>query len=277
MARQVLLGGSGRYDTGKPLILDYIYTLFSSLGGYPFCHTRQDISWAEVSKYLSSAVIARTIDHDLRAGGGRRDARIVKSTLRIALKYAGQTTSMRTIARELNEQYNADVTERQTRDQLEFLENSLLIRMVEPLQLRCRKDKPQVKICICDHALRASWLKEIVKLASPDRHEMDLAGHIIESTIGYVLSTTEGIGTSYFPGREGEPEVDYVIEIGERRIPVEVKYRNDPLRSENLDGLRSFISNKLYNASFGLLLTKDTVAVQGNIVAVPVKSFLLLK
>lgn len=267
----------GRYDTGKPLVLDDVYAAFSEFGGYPFCHSTKGVSWKEAMTYLSNAVIARTIDHDLRAGGGRRDSRTIKDVFRIALKYAGQATSIKTLTRELNDLYDADIGQAQTRDYLDFLENSLLIKLIEPVHLRCRRDRPEVKICICDHALRASWLKEIISLINPEPHNMDLAGHIVESLIGYFLSSIEGVGLSYFPAREGEPEVDYIIQVGDGRIPIEVKYRNEPLRTKCLEGLHAFLRNRLYNAQFGLILTKDTSAIQDNIIAVPVKRFLLMR
>lgn len=266
-----------QYDTGKPLLLDDVYAAFSAFGGYPFCHSKKEVSWKEATTYLANAVISRTIDHDLRAGGGRRDSRAIKEVFKVALKYAGQATAIRTLARELNDLYECDINQVQTRDYLDFLENSLLIKLVEPIHLRCRKDRPEVKICVCDHGLRAAWLKETISLINPEPHNMDLAGHIVESIVGYFLGSIEGGGLAYFPPRDNEPEVDYIIESGDTRIPVEVKYRNDPLKGRHLEGLRSFIANKLYNAKFGVILTKDVSGVQDNIIAMPVKRFLLMK
>lgn len=57
-------------------------------------------------------------------------------------------------------------------------------------------------------------------------------------------------------------KVDFVLSIGEHRIPVEVKYRHriDPHR--DTFGLRAFIEKTIHNAPFGVLITQhDEVEV----------------
>jgi predicted AAA+ superfamily ATPase len=51
--------------------------------------------------------------------------------------------------------------------------------------------------------------------------------------------------------------VDFILTIGTRRIPIEVKYRKriDPL--DDTRGLRAFIEKSVYNAPFGILVTLD--------------------
>lgn len=144
---------------------------------------------------------------------------------------------------------------------LRFLDGTLLIRLVRPIELRLKRQKVPAKICLSDHALRASWLQEIVPLDSPtlaaNPHLSDLAGRLAESVLGYFLGSIPGLDVSYFPARGAEPEVDFVLTIGTRRIPIEVKYRRriDPL--EDTLGLRAFLEKSVYNAPFGLLVTLD--------------------
>jgi hypothetical protein len=38
---------------------------------------------------------------------------------------------------------------------LKFLDGTLLLRLIEPLELRLKKAGP-AKLCLCDHALRAA-------------------------------------------------------------------------------------------------------------------------
>ena len=67
---------------------------------------------------------------------------------------------------------------------------------------------------------------------------------------------------AHFPQRGAEPEVDFVLTVGTRRIPVEVKYprRIDPY--DDTRGLRAFLEKAVYNAPFGLLVTlEDDVRV----------------
>jgi len=56
------------------------------------------------------------------------------------------------------------------------------------MELRLKRRRSSSKICLCDHALRASWLQEIVPLDPTElrahSHLTDLAGHLAESTLG---------------------------------------------------------------------------------------------
>lgn len=113
--------------------------------------------------------------------------------------------------------------------------------------------------------------------ASP--HLSDLAGHLAESTLGYYLGTIPGLNINWFPERSPEPEVDFVITIGEYRIPIEVKYRQriDPHRDTK--ALRAFIEKTVYNAPFGILvtLTDDVSIPDPRIVSLPLSSVLLMR
>ena len=88
-------------------------------------------------------------------------------------------------------------------------------------------------------------------------HLHALAGHIAESAVGYFLASLAGPSVAHLPERGGDPEVDFVLTIGERRVPLEVKYRRviDPLRDTL--GLRAFLEKSANNAPFGLLVTRD--------------------
>jgi len=166
---------------------------------------------------------------------------------------------------------------------LRFLNDTLLIRLVPPLELRLKRRKGAPKICLSDHSLRASWLQEVVPLA-PDAlkrlsHLSDLAEHLAESVAGYFLGTLPNLNLAWFPKRALEPEVDFVISVGEYRIPLEVKYRQRVDGYHDTIGLRAFLEKTAYNAPFGLLVTLDD-AVQiddQRIVALPLSSLLLLR
>jgi predicted AAA+ superfamily ATPase len=159
----------------------------------------------------------------------------------------------------------------------------MLLRLVRPLELRLKRRKGAAKLCICDHELRASWLQEIVPLdpreleRSP--HLQDLAGHLAENILGYFLASLPHLDLAHFPQRGAEPEVDFVLTIGERRIPMEVKYRQriDPQRDTL--GLRAFIEKSVYNAAFGILVTMyDNVNIPDpRIVSISLPSLLLLR
>jgi len=106
-----------------------------------------------------------------------------------------------------------------------------------------------------------------------------LAGHLAESATGALLATVGGLDIAHFPERHGEPEVDFVLTVGIKRIPVEVNYqaRLDPMR--DTEGLRSFIEKAINNAPFGLLITQDDSPgiFDPRIVALPLSSLMLLR
>jgi len=110
-------------------------------------------------------------------------------------------------------------------------------------------------------------------------HLSDLAGHIAESVTGYFLAGVPHLDVAHFPGRGIEPEVDFVMTVGEHRIPLEVKYRQYIDPHHDTVGLRSFIEKTVYNAPFGILVTMhdDVQVPDPRIVALSLPSLLLLR
>jgi len=109
---------------------------------------------------------------------------------------------------------------------------------------------------------------------------MDLAGRIAESVVGALLTGIPGLDVAHLPARHAQPEVDYVLTIGTRRIPLEVKYqkRIDPWR--DTEGLRTFIETAANNAPFGILVTRpDAVGETDDprILRVPLPNLLLMR
>ncbi len=239
------------------------FAAFSERGGYPVAHDRPDRPWAEVADYLNETVVRRAIEHDLRLGarGQKRDERLLEEVFRLACRYAGQAAGQNVFVPEVQGALAANAGWSRILSYLKFLDGSLLIRLVNPLEIRLKRKKAPPKLCLCDHGLRASWLQEVIPIdpeglvANP--HLTDLAGHIAESIAGYFFASIPNLDTAYFPARGVEPEVDFVLTVGTRRIPVEVKYRRRIDPHEDTRGLRAFIEKTVYNAPFGVLVTLD--------------------
>lgn len=264
---------------------DRAFDLFSERGGYPVAQARIDRPWGEVSDQLNETVIRRVIQHDLRIGerGRKRDQALLEELFRLCCRYIGQAPGQALFITELRKALTANVGWNRVLAYLRFLNDTLLLRLVDPLEIRIKKRKGRPKICLCDHALRASWLQELIPL-SPEGlanapQLSDLAGHVAESALGYFLGGIPGLDVAWFPERGAEPEVDYVISVGEFRIPIEIKYRKYIDLHRDTIGLRSFIEKTVYNAPFGILVTlDDNVSVDDRrIVAIPLSSFLLFR
>lgn len=240
---------------------DEAFRAFSERGGYPIAHARAAVPWPEVADQLNETVIRRVIQHDLRLGvrGRKRDAQLLEEVFRLCCRYAGQAPSPATLIASLKDVLQANIGWQRVLSYLRFLEGSLLVRLVRPLELRLKKVRGPAKLCVVDHGLRQSWLEETVPL-DPEHlerspHLADLAGRIAESVVGAYLGSLPHLDLAHFPERPTEPEVDFVLTIGERRIPLQVKYRRhiDPHRDTL--GLRAFVERTHYNAPFAVLVT----------------------
>jgi predicted AAA+ superfamily ATPase len=264
---------------------DSAFAAFSERGGYPIAHARPNVPWPEVADQLNETVIRRVIQHDLRLGerGRKRDPQLLEEVFRLCCRYAGQTPSPATLAAELRHVLQANIGWQRILSYLKFLEGSLLVRLVRPLELRLKRMRGPMKLCVVDHGLRQSWLEEVIPLdpeaIERSTHLGDLAGRIAESVTGAYFGGLPHLDIAHFPERATEPEVDFVLTIGDRRIPVEVKYqrRIDPLRDTL--GLRSFLEKTHYNAPFAVLvtMTEDARVPDPRIVPVSLRSLLLVR
>ena len=260
------------------------FTAFSERGAYPVAQAHGAMPWEKIADFLNETVVRRAIQHDLRMGprGQKRDEHLLEEVFRLACRYIGQTPSQALYLDEVRQAMNANIGWQRIASYLRFLDGTLLIRVIEPLELRLKRRRGAAKICLCDHALRAAWLQEFVPLApealAATPHLADLAGHLAESAVGYFFSSMIGLGVAHFPEGGAEPEVDFVLTVGEQRIPVEVKYRR---RIDHTDtrGLRAFVEKSHYNAPFGLLVTQTDEAGSDDprIISLPLSSLLLMR
>lgn len=273
------------YGVANQALRDRAFAAFSERGGYPMAQAHPDVPWPEVADQLNETVIKRAIQHDLRMGdrGRRRDPQLLEEVFRLACRYAGQSPGQALFMAEVKQALNANIGWQRILAYLRFLDGSMLVKLVEPLELRLKRTKRGHKLCICDHALRASWLQEFVPLApaalEEAPHLADLAGHIAESIVGYFLGGIPHLDIAHFPERGAEPEIDFVLTIGEQRIPVEVKYRQRIDAHRDTLGIRAFLEKTVYNAPFGILVTMhDGVTIDDpRIVPVSLPSLLLLR
>jgi len=265
---------------------DKAFAAFSERGGYPMSQASVDLPWERVADQLNETVVRRVIQHDLRLGdrGRKRDRTLLEELFRLCCRYAGQSPGRPVVVHELKDLLGREPGWLQILNYLRFLNDTLLVRLVPPAEMRLKKRKgSRAKICLCDHSLRASWLQEVIPVAPAalrsDPQLADMAGYIAESIAGYYMSGIPGLDVSWFPERGAEPEVDFVLTVGTQRIPVEIKYQRRIDGHRDTYGLRAFIEKSVYNAPFGLLVTQtdDTEVRDPRVVALPLSSLLLLR
>ncbi len=245
-----------------------------------------EVSWEDIAQQLNETVIRRVIEHDLRIGerGRKRDQQLLEEVFRMSCRYIGQRPNPATLAQEARASLHANIGPERIRHYMDFLDSSLLLRTIQPLEIRNKKRRGYSKLCLCDHAIRAAWLQEIIPLdgESLDRapHLYDLAGYIAESTAGYFLASLGGPSVAYLPERGGDLEVDFILTIGENRIPVEVKYRRVVDSMRDTLGLRVFMEKAANNAPFGLLITRDdtpSVVADPRIITISLPALLIVR
>ena len=264
---------------------DEAFGHFSARGGYPVVHREKDRDFRDLSDYLNETVIKRVIQHDLRQGarGRKRDATLLEEVFRLCCRYAGQTPSPGLFAEEARLALGADISGQRVRNYLKFLNDTLLVRLIPPLEIRLKRKRGSPKLCLADHGLRASWLQEEVPLAPAALVEhpelTSLAGHLAESVFGSVASTIRGLDIAHYPERGMDREVDFVLTVGAWRIPVEIKYQRRIDQFRDTLGLRSFLEKSVNNAPFGVLITQDDAgeADDPRIVSLPLSTFMLLR
>jgi len=262
---------------------DRAFAAFSERGGYPVAQVRPDRPWEEIADQLNETVIRRVIHHDLRKSGRgpKRDHNLFEEIFRISCRYTGEAAGPSAYIPDLRWALGADYTWPQVLKYLDLLDDSLLIRLIEPLGNR---KNANAKICLCDHALRASWLQEIIPLAPEELqrspHLSDQAGHLAESIVGYYLAGIPSLDIAWYPQRSlPEPEVDFILTVGTHRIPLEVKYRRQIDALRDTKGMRVFLEKAAYNAPFGILvtLTDEVSILDPRIIALPLSSLLLMR
>ena len=271
-----------RHGKRHQTLRDKAFAAFSERGGYPVAQILFAQPWDEMADYLNETIIRRVIEHDL--GAKKQDKALLEQVFRLACRYAGQSAGKSVLIGELQAALSPNINWPNIVDQLRLLNNTLLIRLVQPLELRLKRQKAHTpKICLSDHSLRASWLQEEVPLTPTGLqqapHLGHLAGYLAENIAGYFLSTLHALNLSWFPARKGDPEVDFIITVGQYRIPMEVKYRLKINESRDTANLRTFLDKPVYNAPFGILLTlTDDVTIKDpRIVALPLSSLLLMR
>lgn len=276
--------GLAAFGRTKEALRDHAFQAFSDVGAYPLAHKDPTSTWEEISSQLVETVVKRAIQHDLRVGevGQRRDENLLEEVFRLACRYVGQSPGQALYLDEVRRALAANIGWQRIFTYLKFLDATLLVRLVEPLELRNKKRRGASKLVLCDHALRAAWLQERVPLTisglQTHPHLSDLAGRIAESVAGHFFKSIVNLEVRHFPERREEPEIDYVLTVGEQRIPVEIKYRRR-IDFADTRGLRSFIERSVYNAPFGVLIVQDDVVSVDDprIVTVPLRSLLMMR
>lgn len=274
------------YSTQHGILLRRSFDAFANYGGYPICHKLdQDlpIDRFRMRDQIQTMVIDRTIRHDLKAGpsGTHRNSEIVEAVFRQVCRYAGQAVGPPKIIQELQQLGHHSISEKAVRDAIRFLADSLLISEIPPFEGIGKKAGHPSKLCLCDHFVREAWLQEQVPLTADEFEKapesvITQAGHMAESIVGAYFTSVPGLEVSWLPETSNESEIDFVLTVGLKRIPVEVKYRRQ-LKTSDSSAVRSFVAQTKYNAPFGIVITREDAGENDNVFFIPLHTLLGLR
>ena len=264
---------------------DEAFRFFSELGGYPACHSTAEKNADKIRQQVIREVITKTIEHDPghKPHAPALEPAFVREVFRMVCRYAGQAVGPRRFAEEIQALLGTPVPHAKVTEAIDFLADSLLLYAVAPLEMLAKRQGSPPKLCVCDHFVRNGILQETLPLAPDaleDCHEaiQTQVGHLIESVLGYFLKGIPGVELAWFPQRPNEPEIDFVLTIGAKRIPIEVKYRQDGLKQRYVEGIEVFCGKPAYAAEFGIVITQtDDGPIGARALAIPASTFLLLR
>lgn len=163
------------------------------------------------------------------------------------------------------------------KDYLYYLTHSYLISETKIYSRNVRKKaRNNKKIYINDNGLRNAVLGLIDQATLRDPIQI---GKLVENTVAdhckrLKFSLGQGLDSEifYWNNKKGQ-EVDIVIDLYGKTVPIEVKYRNQISKSD-LSGIYDF--KKEHESKINLVITKNTLSLNDEILEVPLWVFLIM-
>ncbi|KKP29558.1 MAG: hypothetical protein UR15_C0012G0004 [Parcubacteria group bacterium GW2011_GWA2_31_28] len=168
-----------------------------------------------------------------------------------------------------------DIQRPTLRDYIKYLTKAYLIKYSEFYsQSRKSRIRKQDKIYVLDAGIRNGISDFLDDNLLKDETEM---GKVVE---GVLFDHLSRLKFNLEPGPETEifywknkNEIDFVMEVRRKPIPIESKYRN-VLPEKNIVEIEEFL--KETKSPFGIVVTKSLFKTEGNIIKIPLWLFLLI-
>jgi len=251
---------------GRRSVLREALDRFLRVDGFPELLGAEDLMWCarRLREYVS-LTLARDLYRlfEVRATGA------MEALLALAARESGQRISYRGWADTIHLQ------ERTLVDYLEYLEGAHLLSHAEFYsRSRAARIRKQRKVYVTNPGIRNALLGSPGLAPLPDPATL---GQTVEGVVHDHARRMGGDGSGslaeafYWRDSHGN-EVDVVVEVGGRLLPIEVKDRGDP--GQGLEGIRSFL--KEHRTPFGLVVTRDVLRLDGNLLYLPLETFAVL-
>jgi uncharacterized protein len=212
-----------------------------------------------------------TIMNDLSRVYQIRTPGLLYDLLGLLARETGQLISYRNLAAMLN------VQERTIVDYLDHLESVFLVAQAQFFsESRAKRIRRQRKIILTNPGLQNALQGRLDRRTLTDP---SLLGRLAEAVVHdhakwLVYCLNPGPEPEAFYWRDDQnKDVDVVISVDGKPIPIEVKYRTNPRK--DLDGLRSFLDSHQVTP-FGLVVTRDLIGRDEKMIFLPLSHFLLM-
>lgn len=235
---------------------------YAQKGGFPQLWTLT--AAAERSAFIDQQFVERVTLEDLRLVKEIRRPEIFHQFLRYAFARTGQEYNLEELASLIH------TTRVTLTEALPLLLQTELIRKVErftgkPVRLR----STHAKLYAADPILMQGITKIITSLEGEER------GRIAETLAHNVIRLFPGVSdVSYYREPGGKQEIDFVVRVGSRMVPIEIAYQ-DQIDAKHRIAVRSFLEAHGKPNGFGILVAKESWKIEQPIIEMPLPFFLL--
>jgi predicted AAA+ superfamily ATPase len=208
----------------------YIY-----FGGYPgaasFANERDPSRWVN---YINESLIETTISRDILLMTQVNKPALLRRLFQLGCSYSGQILTYSKVLGQLQDAGNTTTLAHY----LDLLAGAGLVAGLQKFafhQVRQKGSSP--KFAVFNTALMTAQSMKTFKEAKADRNYW---GRLVESAIGaHLLNQTRGTQIDVLYWREGDYEVDFVLQHGKNITAIEVKSGE---RRASLPGMNAFLS-----------------------------------
>lgn len=229
-------------------------------GGYPgaapLANEENPERWIN---YINESIIEATISRDILLMNQVNKPALLRRLFQLGCHYSGQILSYNKMLGELQDAGNSTTLAHY----LDLLNGAgLLTGLQKFANQKVRKKGSSPKLAVYNNALLSAQSGKFFHEAMADKV---FFGRLVESAVGaHLLNGIRGTQIELFYWREGDREVDFVLQWGDKLIALEVKSGQETLR---LSGMDSFV--KQFNPDRILLVGDQGIPLENFLSTAP--------